>query len=285
MTATTRRSVLALLAAAGAAGAANTIVTRPASAAAPTPPAEPYGSNTELYADGSLKEGTDYGRRHRRHGSFDNNPDEHVNVTQTAVIAPHGGGIEVGTSELCLAIAGYDPATLAPYPVGEPRYDYWMFEGLRPKGSVPSNGKLHVTSTHCDDPVAESLCGGARQAVALHGCSTDTAGVGKNDAVVLVGGLDQLFKKHLIDAFAEVGIATLDAATHKFLSGTDPANIVNRTVLRRGAQLELTAPLRDSMFLLHTAEDRKHSTTDTFWDFVRATRSAIARIPANRPRT
>jgi phage replication-related protein YjqB (UPF0714/DUF867 family) len=280
MTATTRRSVLTLLAA-GAAGAAGTVLAGPAPAAA----ADPYPSNTALYAARHLKEGIDYGRRHRRHDSFDDNSDEHVSFPQTAVIAPHGGGIEVGTSELCLAVAGYHPATLAAFPVGGPRYDYWMFEGLRPRDSNPGNDELHVTSTHCDDPVAESLCGGARQAVALHGCSTDTAGVGKNDAVVLVGGLDQLFKKHLIDAFAEVGIATLDAATHKFLSGTDPANIVNRTVLRRGAQLELTAPLRDSMFLLHTAEDRKHSTTDTFWDFVRATRSAIARIPANRPRT
>ncbi len=279
MTATTRRSVLTLLAA-GAAGAAGTVLTRPAPAAA----ADAYPSNTALYADRRLAEGTDYARRHRRHDALDNALDEHVGVPQTAVVAPHGGGIEFGTSELCLAVAGYHPASLVADPVNEPRYDYWMFEGLRPRDSVPGNGELHVTSTHCDDPVAESLCGGARQAVALHGCTTEAAKLDEKAAAVLVGGLDHLLKAYLIEEYAKAKIHAVDAATNTSLSGTHRDNIVNRTVLGMGAQLELTTPLRKSMFLLNTRADRKNTTTPTFWAFVEATRAAIARIPADRPR-
>lgn len=56
----------------------------------------------------------------------------------------HGGGIEAGTSELCLDIAGYHPAGLTPAPAEGPLHDYWMFEGLRPA----DHGDLHVTSAH-----------------------------------------------------------------------------------------------------------------------------------------
>lgn len=275
MTATTRRSVLTLLAAA-AAGAAGTVLTRPAPAAA----ADSYPSNTTLYADPRRTEGADYARRHRRHDAVDDSLAEHVSFPQTAVVAPHGGGIEFGTSELCLAVAGYHPASLAADPADGPRYDYWMFEGLQAR----DNGELHVTSTHCDDPVAESLCGGARQAVALHGCSTAAAGLDDKAAAVLVGGLDHLLKSYLLEEFAKAEIHAVDAATNTSLSGTHPDNIVNRTVLGMGAQLELTAPLRTSMFLLNTRADRKNTTTPTFWAFVAATRAAIARVPTDRPR-
>ncbi|MCM4084720.1 poly-gamma-glutamate hydrolase family protein [Paractinoplanes hotanensis] len=59
-------------------------------------------------------------------------------------MALHGGGIEPGTSELFLAIAGYHPAGGA---TGGPVHDYWMFEGIRSSG----NAALHITSASCDD--------------------------------------------------------------------------------------------------------------------------------------
>jgi phage replication-related protein YjqB (UPF0714/DUF867 family) len=36
-------------------------------------------------------------------------------LARTVILAPHGGGIEKGTSELCLAVAGYHPERLTPY--------------------------------------------------------------------------------------------------------------------------------------------------------------------------
>ncbi|MEV7629824.1 poly-gamma-glutamate hydrolase family protein [Actinoplanes sp. NPDC089786] len=50
----------------------------------------------------------------------------------------------------------------------------------------------------------------------------------------------------------------------------------NRTFTGAGAQLELTTPLRDAMFLLNTAADRKSTITDVFREFVTATRTALA---------
>lgn len=232
--------------------------------------ADKYGSNTEIYADASLREGEDYGRRFRRHGAFDDSLDQRHPFPQLAVIAPHGGGIETGTSELCLAIAGYHPADLTP--IGGPVYDYWMFEGLLDD----NNGELHVTATNCDDPVALSLCRGAQSAIALHGCSTATAGVGDRDAVVFVGGLHADLKRRLIDRYKGAGFDARDAAGKPKLAGVDPKNIVNQTLGRAGAQLELTAPLRKAMFGPgSTRANRRHTTTDTFRSFVRATREAM----------
>ena len=234
--------------------------------------ADLYPSNTALYADPALAEGVDYGRRYRRHSSYDDSETTVSPYSVTVVLALHGGGIEPGTSELCLAVAGYHPADLSPVPAGGPIYDYWMFEGIR----STNNSELHVTSTHCDDPVGWSLTRGARRAVSLHGCTPAQAGLPANTAAVLVGGLDPALKSALLAAYAAVGIHALDAAGNPDLAGTDPANIVNRTLTGGGAQLELTTPMRASMFTTNTRPQRKNTTTAAFWRFVEATRTALA---------
>lgn len=231
-----------------------------------------YPSNTALYADPALAEGADYGRRHRRHPSYDDSETTVGTYPVTVVLALHGGGIEPGTSELCLAVAGYHPADLSPVPAGGPIYDYWMFEGIR----STDNGELHVTSTHCDDPVGWSLARGARRAVSLHGCTTAQAGLPANAGAVLVGGLDTALKGALLAAYAAAGIPAIDAAGNSDLAGTDPSNIVNRTITGGGAQLELTTPMRNAMFTTNTRPRRRNTTTPAFWRFVEATRSALA---------
>jgi phage replication-related protein YjqB (UPF0714/DUF867 family) len=233
--------------------------------------ADLYPSNTALYADLTLLEGVDYGRRYKRHEMADDSLSQRYAYAETAVIAPHGGGIETGTSELCLAVAGYHPATLAATP---PTYDYWMFEGLRPS----NNGELHVTATHCDDPVARSLCAGSRNALGLHGCTPSQAGLPSGAQAILVGGRNDTFKRHLMEALAAAGFSAIDAADRESLSGTEPDNIVNRTLPGMGGQLEITTPLRSAMFAVNTRPERGNTTTSVFWDFVAATRSALARL-------
>jgi phage replication-related protein YjqB (UPF0714/DUF867 family) len=246
-----------LLAAAGGAALVPVLPVGPAAA-------DVYPSNIALYADPALVEGVDWGRRYRRHAADGSGP-----WPTTVVLAPHGGGIEPGTSELCLAIAGYRPSDLSP--TGGAVHDHWMFEGLRPTG----NAALHVTSTHCDDPVAWSLCGGARRAVSLHGCSPAQAGLPDGSAAVLVGGRDGALKGALIDAFDAGGFDARDATAAPGLDGDDPANIVNRTLTGAGVQLELTTPLRAAMFTTNTRAGRPHTTTTAFWDFVTAARAAL----------
>ncbi|TDD52653.1 hypothetical protein E1263_29030 [Kribbella antibiotica] len=238
--------------------------------------ADKYDSNTDLYADPALTEGDHYARRFRRHQWFDNDLTQRYAVQRTVILAPHGGGIEPGTSELCLAIAGYHPADLA---TSGAVHDYWMFEGLLSS----DNGDLHVTSAHCDDHVARSLAAGSLNAIGLHGCKESQAGLPTGTQAALVGGRNNALKSRLITRLTAAGVRAIDAATVPDLNGDDPANIANRTLLGAGAQLELTAPLRQAMFGTYTRADRKNTTLPIFWSFVTATRAAIADLEATQP--
>ena len=62
-------------------------------------------------------------------------------------------GIEHGTSEIALAVAGYHPATFSRATDCLGLHDFWMFEGLLSIG----NARLHVTSTNFNDPIALKL--------------------------------------------------------------------------------------------------------------------------------
>lgn len=235
-----------------------------------------YPSNSALYADPRLVEGQDYQVRFRRHAVEGGSVAEAYGFPATCVLAPHGGGIETGTSELCLAIAGYHPDTFA---ADGPVHDYWMFEGLRSSG----NRELHVTSTHCDDPVARSLAGGSRNALTVHGCTAAQAGAPSGSpAAVVVGGRSQTFKRHLTDRLGAAGFRVIDGDTVSALAGVHPDNIVNRTLLGAGGQLELTTELRDAMFDVNTRAGRRRSTTGLFWDFVGAVRESIALLEGGR---
>lgn len=275
---TSRRTVLGALASAAAAVPAFGVRELSPGAAAAAATADTYGSNTELYADPGLAEGTDYVRRYHRHGLIYDPRVDGDALVRTAVLALHGGGIETGTSELCLAIAGYHPATLLPAEARTPLFDYWMFEGVRNGG----NTELHVTSTHCDDPVALALCGGARRAVSLHGFNPEktTPDLPKDASVALVGGRDTAFKQILREELAAKQIDARDAAAYPDLAGDSPGNVVNKTISGMGAQLELSTALRESMFRVNSREKRKSTTLEPFWALSGAVRAAILRVEA-----
>jgi len=235
-----------------------------------------FAHNSDLYAATDLAEGIDWARRFRRHERFNDALARGAEVPKTVILAPHGGGIERGTSELCLAVAGHHPANLPQVPPAGVTYDYWMFEGVRDG----DNRELHVTSTGCDDEVAVSLCAGSLNALALHGFSDD-------DQVVLVGGATpdstrNPLRESLLDGLRDAHFVVRDPGEHGELNGNDPCNIVNRTMLGMGAQLELSTPLRDAMFTEISRPRRKHTTTQLFWTFVAACRDAIERLEAEQ---
>jgi phage replication-related protein YjqB (UPF0714/DUF867 family) len=236
----------------------------------------PHDKNSELYADSNLTEGVDYARRHRRHERFDDSLSRSGEVPKTVIIAPHGGGIERGTSELCLAVAGYHPATLPEVPPAGVTYDYWMFEGVREAGNAP----LHVPSTGCDDDMAVSLCAGSKNALALHGFRPEPE-LPADTQIILVGGRNRILKEYLLEGFEPTGLEAV-VAQHGELDGNDPLNIVNRTLDGQGAQLELSTPLRDAMFGENTRPRRKHTTNQVFWAFVAVCRDAIDRLEAEQ---
>ena len=239
-------------------------------------PGPPYATNSQLYADPKLTEGIDWARRFRRHERFDDSPARTTEGTRTVILAPHGGGIERGTSELCLAVAGYHPANLPITPPAGVTYDYWMFEGIREGG----NADLHVTSTGCDDLVAVSLCAGALGALSLHGFKPENLDPPRDpdEQVILIGGCDDRLRDLLAEVLDDVDLQ-VEAAVGE-LDGDSVCNIVNRTMRGRGAQLELSELLRDTMFGKNTRPARKHTTTEVFWRFVAACRDALDRFEA-----
>jgi phage replication-related protein YjqB (UPF0714/DUF867 family) len=135
------------------------------------------------------------------------------------IIAPHGGSIEIGTSELATLIAGND-------------YSLFTFDGLKARGL---NRDLHITSHNFDHPECVTLA--ARHAVVLgvHGCKGEST-------QVYVGGLDTDLTTLLTERLLEAGLPA-SAAGHKY-PGRNPRNICNRGARERGAQLELTLDLR-----------------------------------------
>src|SRR5262245_6670175 len=142
-----------------------------------------YGSMTALYADPKNVEGTTYAKRWLRH-EWRQMVEEQVSdntETETIIMAIHGGGIEIGTSEIALATAGYHPATLVPVVDGYGLHDFCLFYGLLTDG----NGGLHVTASHYDEPIATELVQNARRCISLHGCK-DTQAYGK----IQLGGRD-----------------------------------------------------------------------------------------------
>jgi phage replication-related protein YjqB (UPF0714/DUF867 family) len=231
-----------------------------------------YSSMTALYADPLNVEGTTYGKRWRRHewiqlaeAQATDNPE-----AEKIVLAIHGGGIEGGTSEVALAVAGYHPATFAQSTDRLGVHDLWIFEGLLSSG----NSDLHVTSTNYDDPIALALVKNARRCISLHGFS-DADANGQSQ----IGGLDTELKSIVLEELTVAGIPA-HIATDPELNGSNPANICNRTTTGAGVQLEMGTTYRASLFApnCNTRELRKNNTNAAFWNLVGALRNALSRV-------
>jgi phage replication-related protein YjqB (UPF0714/DUF867 family) len=154
-----------------------------------------------------------------------------------AIVAPHGGGIEPGTSEIADAIAVQ-------------RWSFYSFEGLKQSG----NRILHITSTCFDEPMCLVMLSDTSRVVTIHGEESDEDGEG-----VFVGGLD-------LELGTSIGsllkVAGFDVRTHPDpnLQGLDPKNICNRGTAGKGVQLELSHSVRETLFESLTREGRKHPT-------------------------
>lgn len=167
-----------------------------------------------------------------------------------AVIAPHGGGIEPGTSEIAEAIAGDD-------------LSFYAFEGKKAAGNLD----LHITSARIDEPQGVALVKTSERAISNHGESND------EQPVVFIGGRDAALCARLRDELVKYGFV---AEKHKNpdLQGTHEANICNRGKSGLGVQLELTNALRASFFESLTRNGRKNR-TERFEQFVAAVRTVI----------
>lgn len=140
-----------------------------------------------------------------------------------AIMAPHGGKIERGTSQLAEAIAGTE-------------YTFYSFEGIKDR----NNHHLHITSDHFDEPRALALAQQARTVITIHGAR----GRSRN---IYTGGQNLDLEQQLLDALTYAGFTAMhDPSPTR--QGMGATNICNRGFEGKGVQLELTQGLRKYLF-------------------------------------
>src|SRR5262249_33832211 len=112
----------------------------------------------------------------------------------------------------------------------------YCFEGLvkRP------HRDLHITSTNFREPRCEELVAASDRIVAVHGRQ------GKERQSVEVGGLDTTLRDAICESLQGAGFSA-EVVTSGGLAALSPANICNRGARRRGAQLEISRGLRDTL--------------------------------------
>jgi phage replication-related protein YjqB (UPF0714/DUF867 family) len=168
--------------------------------------------------------------------------------SEIAILAPHGGGIEAGTSEIAKALA-------------DETFSLYCFEGLKQRG----NQRLHITSVRFDEPMCLEFLRSVQKVVAIHGCS------GKAQWVQ-VGGLDQELRAEMLSSLAQSGFAARADGYHH--AGSHPDNICNRGLSGAGVQLEISEGMRKSLFAGLKHYERENPTT-TFWEFVKVLRGVL----------
>jgi phage replication-related protein YjqB (UPF0714/DUF867 family) len=168
----------------------------------------------------------------------------------TSVIAPHGGDIEPGTSEIADAIAGDD-------------FSFYAFEGIKKHGR---NRDLHITSHRFDEPKCVNLVKASTRTIAIHGHKAEAA-------VVYLGGRDTRALKVLRATLLARGFRVKTDHRPR-LQGHHKGNICNRTQSGTGVQLEITRGLRRSFFQGLRRDGRRHK-TERFREFVAAVRKSF----------
>lgn len=163
------------------------------------------------------------------------------------VFAPHGGGIEPGTTEIADRVAGEE-------------HGFYSFEGWKREG----NAALHITSKRFDEPIGTRLAEGADTILAIHGCK------GREKAVY-IGGRDSGLMEKVRSSLERDNFSV---SVHPRFPGTSMENICNRSREGKGVQLEISAALRCSMFHNLSRAERKKTTT-IFNVFVSALKRAL----------
>jgi len=135
-----------------------------------------------------------------------------------SIIAPHGGNIEPGTTDLAHLIAA-DSCNL------------YVFNACKEQNSPD----LHITSHHFDEPQCLALLSRSRHAITVHGFKFDRA-------MIYLGGLDTGLKQHIFQSLLAAGLPVGD--DHPKYQGKRPSNICNRTITGMGVQLEVSRHLR-----------------------------------------
>ena len=149
-------------------------------------------------------------------------------ASRIVVLAPHGGRIEPGASEMAALVAADD-------------FSLYCFEGL------VSRRRLHITSSRFDEPRGLALVEASDMPVAIHGRAD-----GGDPSTIWMGGLHVDLRDRVGEALMRAGFGV---SNDHHMQGKHPNNICNRGRLRAGVQIELPRSLRNAF--LREAEARQ----------------------------
>jgi len=172
-----------------------------------------------------------------------------------AVLAPHGGRIEPGTSEIARALAGGD-------------HTLYEFAGLKPAGNLA----LHLRSERFDEPRALEVIAGSRFLIVVHGCTG-------TEEILQVGGSFP-FKQELIQTLTGFDWAV---EKHPRFRGHHPNNLCNRLGPGRGLQLEVSAALRRRLTADGTSAAPGTDRSGSLADLAAAVNGCLGRAPRANP--
>ncbi len=178
--------------------------------------------------------------------------------SRIAIVAPHGGGIEPGTSEIARSIS-------------DGKYSCYCFEGIK---SERNKELLHITSTSFDEPEGIQMCQSSETVVSIHGADEE-------EDIVFVGGLDKELKNEMIRKLKKEGFnAKEDITGH---SGQHIENLCNKGTTGKGLQLEISKGLRKKMFEGLKRKERKFR-TEIYDKFIKTVQCVLEKVETTLPR-
>ncbi len=182
-------------------------------------------------------------------------------IARCLLIAPHGGGIEPGTSEVLRAVR--DAGGWA----------WYEFAGFLRKGNKDA---LHITSTLFDEPTLLALLPRTNFVLTLHGAAETS------DQVVYVGGNWDAGRATIIAtvnaATAAHGIQALEAPAH--LRGGESTNLTNRGKFGHGIQLEFSRGARNLLFPPDCSREARGNRSSRLHALARAIHTSLQNLAA-----
>jgi phage replication-related protein YjqB (UPF0714/DUF867 family) len=190
------------------------------------------------------------------------------NLDRCLLIAPHGGGIEPGTSEIMRAVADLGG------------WAWYEFAGFLRQGNKEA---LHLGSADFDEPTLMSLLPRTAFVLAFHGASES------QEPVVYVGGKWELGREAAVKAInvgsSQHGIRASDATANDVaahLGGLEDANITNRGRLAKGVQLEFSRGARNRLFPPDCSREARGRRSTLLRSLARSIHTALETLCAQR---
>jgi phage replication-related protein YjqB (UPF0714/DUF867 family) len=188
-----------------------------------------------------------------------------ANIEKCLLIAPHGGGIEPGTSEIMRAVVELGG------------WAWYEFAGYLRRGNKEA---LHIASTEFNEPTLLALLPQTEVVATFHGSD-------ESDKAVYVGGRWKFGRQAIIEAinasFDAHRIRAIDATENgdtEHICGLHGSNIANRGRRAEGIQMEFSREARNLLFPPDASREARGRRSARLRPLARSIHLALKRLTA-----